>query len=147
MTRILVPALIAVCVFSLPLAAQQLKGRDGTRFNWSEKVAAGQWFRVYGNSGRITITEGTGDAVVLTAEKDLRRGRPEDIGYEIRKTSDGVTICAVIDDDDRCDDDGIRRNRRWNNNDSNGKRVNFTITVPKGVNVAAGSGNGDVAVA
>jgi len=146
MTRILVPALVAVCVFSLPLAAQQLQGRDGTRFTWSEKVAAGQWFRVYGNNGRITVTEGTGDAVELTAEKDLRRGSPEDIAYEIRKTSDGVTICAVIDDE-RCDDDGVRRRNRWNDNDSNGKRVNFTIRVPKGVNVAAGSGNGDVAVA
>lgn len=149
MTRILVPALVAACVFSLPLAAQQLQGREGTRFTWSERVAAGQWFRVYGNNGRISITEGTGDAVELTAEKDLRRGKPEDIAYEIRRTSDGVTICAVIDDDDRCEDDGMRHRERgrWNDNDSNGKRVNFTIRVPKGVHIAAGSGNGDVAVA
>jgi hypothetical protein len=146
MTRLLVPALVAACVFALPVAAQQLQGRDGTRFTWSERIPAGQWFRVYGNNGRISITEGTGDAVELVAEKALRRGRPEDIAYEIRRTSDGVTICAVIDDDERCDDDGVRHRGRWNN-ESNGKRVNFTIRVPKGVNISAGSGNGDVAVA
>ncbi|HUQ80965.1 MAG TPA: DUF4097 family beta strand repeat-containing protein [Gemmatimonadaceae bacterium] len=146
MTRRLAPALVAACVLSSPLAAQQLQGRDGTRFTWSERVAAGQWFRVYGNNGRISVTEGTGETVELVAEKDLRRGRPEDIGYEIRRTNDGVTVCAVIDDDERCEDDGVRHRGRWDD-ESNGKRVNFTIRVPKGVHVAAGSGNGDVSVA
>jgi DUF4097 and DUF4098 domain-containing protein YvlB len=146
MTRRLAPALVAACVLTSPLAAQQLQGREGTRFTWSERVAAGQWFRVYGNNGRISVTEGTGETVELIAEKDLRRGRPEDIGYEIRRTNDGVTICAVIDDDERCDDDGLRHRGRWDN-ESNGKRVNFTIRVPKGVHVAAGSGNGEVSVA
>lgn len=146
MIRRLAPALTAACVLVSPLAAQQVQGRDGTRFTWSERVPAGQWFRVYGNNGRISITEGTGENVELTAEKDLRRGRPEDIAFEVRRTNDGVTICALIDDESRCDDDGVRRRGRWND-DSNGKRVHFTIRVPKGVNIAAGSGNGDVAVA
>jgi hypothetical protein len=139
------PALLAACMLASPLAAQQLQGRDGTRFTWSERVAAGQWLRVYGNNGRITVTEATGDAAEVVGEKDLRRGRPEDIAFEVRRTSDGVTICAIIEDETECNDNGVRHRGRWND-ESNGRRVHFTIRVPKGVNLGVGSGNGDVAV-
>ena len=138
------PALVAACVIASPLAAQQLQGREGTRFSWSERIAAGQYLRVYGNNGRIQVTEATGDAAEVVGEKDLRRGRPEDIAFEVRKTSDGITICAIIADED-CDDDGVQHRGRWND-DYNGRRVNFTVRLPKGVNLAVGSGNGDVSV-
>lgn len=145
----LAPAILAACVLALPLAAQQLEGREGTTYTWSERLSPGQWLRVYGPNGRINVTEATGDAAEVVGEKDLRRGRAEDIAYEIRKTSDGYTICAIIDEDTRCEDDGFSRSRnrgrRWND-DRNGMRVNFTVKVPKGVNLAVGSGNGDVTV-
>ena len=144
MTLRFAPALVAACVLASPLAAQDLQGREGTRFPWSERVAAGQWLRVYGNNGRIQVTEATGDAAEVVGEKELRRGKPEDIAFEVRKTSDGVTICAIIADED-CDDDGVRHHGRWND-DYNGRRVNFTVRVPKGVKVGVGSGNGDVSV-
>ena len=142
------PALVAVCVLVSPIAAQQqLQGREGARFTWSERIPAGQWLRVYGNNGRIQVIEGTGDAAEVVADKDLRRGgRNEDIAFEVRRTSDGVTICAIIDERTECEDDGVRHRGRWND-DSNDRRVHFTVRVPKGVNVAAGSGNGDVSVA
>ena len=145
MTFRFAPALVAACVLATPLAAQQLQGRDGTRFTWSERVPAGQWLRVYGNNGRIQVTEATGDAAEVVGEKELRRGRPEDIAFDVRRTSEGVIICAIIADED-CDDDGVRHRGRWND-DYNGRRVNFTVRVPKGVHVAVGSGNGDVSVA
>jgi len=128
-----------------PLAAQQLQGREGTRFTWSERIPAGQWLRVYGNNGRITVTEATGDAAEVVGEKDLRRGKPEDIAFDVRRTSDGVTICAIIDEETDCDDRGVRHRGRWDD-ESNGRRVHFTVRVPKGVKLAVGSGNGDVAV-
>ena len=144
MTFRFAPALVAACVLVSPLAAQNLQGREGTRFTWSEKVAPGQWLRVYGNNGRIQVTEATGDAAEVVGEKELRRGKPEDIAFEVRKTSDGVTICAIIADEE-CEDEGVRHRGRWND-DYNGRRVNFTVRVPKGVKVGVGSGNGDVAV-
>lgn len=145
MIRHFAPALVAVCVLTSPLAAQQLQGREGTRFTWSERLAPGQWLRVYGNNGRIDVIEATGDAAEVIGEKDLRRGRPDDIAFEVRRVSDGVTICAILDDETRCEDDGVRHRGRWND-ESNGRRVNFSVRVPKGVKVAVGSGNGDVAV-
>ena len=147
MTTRFAPAILAACVLASPLAAQQqLQGREGPRFTWSERVAAGQWLRIYGPNGRINVTEATGDAAEVVGEKDVRGGRDEDIAFEIRRTSDGVTICAIIDDRTDCEDDGVRHRGRWNR-DSNDRRVNFTVRVPRGVHVAAGSGNGDVAVA
>ena len=145
MRRLIAPSLAAVCLFSSSAFAQ-LQGRDGTRFTWSERIAAGQWIRVYGNNGRIQVSESTGDAVEVVGEKDLRRGRPEDVAFEVRRVGDGVTICAIIADGDECNDEGVRHRGRWND-ESNGRRVHFTIRVPRGVNVAVGSGNGDVSVA
>jgi hypothetical protein len=151
MTSRLAPALVAACVlasaaaFASPLAAQQLQGREGTRFTWSERIAPGQWLRIYDSNGRIQVTEATGDVAEVVGEKDLRRGSPEDIGFDVRRTGDGVTICAIINEETRCDDDGVHQRGRWND-ESNGRRVHFTVRVPKGVHVAAGSGNGDVSV-
>jgi len=137
-------AATAACVLATPIAAQQLQGREGERFTWSERIPAGQWLRVYGNNGRIQVTEASGDAAEVVGEKELRRGRPEDIAFDVRRTNDGITICAIIADED-CDDDGVRHRGRWND-DYNGRRVNFTVRLPKGVKLAVGSGNGDVSV-
>jgi hypothetical protein len=145
MIRPSAPALLAACLLASPLAAQQLQGREGSRFTWSERVTAGQWLRVYGVNGRISVVEASGDAAEVIGDKELRRGRPEDIAFEVRRSSDGVTICAIISDDTDCSDEGVRHRGRWND-DSNGRRVNFTVRVPKGVKVAVGSGNGDVQV-
>lgn len=142
--RIAVP-LFLVSLIATPLAGQELQGREGSRFTWSERIPSGQWLRVYGINGRIEVTPATGDVAEVVGEKVLRRGRPEDIAFEIRRVSDGIVICAIIDDDVECDDDGIRsRGRR--RNDRNERRVNFTVRVPRGVKVAAQSGNGDVRV-
>lgn len=141
--RIAVPFCL-VNLVATPLAGQELQGREGSRFTWSERISSGQWLRVYGINGRIEVTQATGDAAEVIGEKVLRRGRPEDIAFEIRRVSDGIIICAIIDDDVDCNDDGIRsRGRR---NDRNERRVNFTVRVPHGVKVAAQSGNGDVRV-
>src|SRR5688500_5276954 len=141
--RIAVPFFL-VSLIATPLAGQELQGREGSRFTWSERIPSGQWLRVYGINGRIEVTPATGDAAEVIGEKVLRRGRPEDIAFEIRRVSDGIVICAIIDDDDECDDDGIRS--RGRGNDHNERRVNFTVRVPRGVKVAAQSGNGDVRV-
>ncbi len=142
--RIAVPFFL-VSLLAPPVAGQELQGREGSRFTWSERIPSGQWLRVYGINGRIEVTQATGDAAEVIGEKVLRRGRPEDIAFEIRRMSDGIIICAIIDDEVDCNDDGIRYRGR-SRNDRNDRRVNFTVRVPRGVKVAAQSGNGDVRV-
>lgn len=129
------------------LAAAQILGRDVEVFTRNEAVARGEWFRFYAPIGDITVTEGTGTQVEFRAEKILRSGRVTDIGFELRRTGEGVTICAVFEDDDECTDNGLRSDRRrnWSRN-FRPPSLNVTIRVPAGVRLAVNSGNGDVGV-
>jgi DUF4097 and DUF4098 domain-containing protein YvlB len=99
--------------------------------------------------GDIVVTEGSGTQVELRAEKILRNGRVTDIAFELRRTGDGVTICAIYDENDECSDSGVRSNRRGGWNWSRNNRppsLNVTIRVPAGVRLRVHSGNGDVGV-
>src|SRR5688500_4055870 len=129
------------------LASAQILGRDAEVFTRNEAVARGEWFRFYGPIGDVTVTEGTGTQVEFRAEKILRNGRVTDIGFELRRTGEGVTICALFDDGDECSDNGYRSDRRrnWGRN-FRPPSLNVTIRVPAGVRLAVHSGNGDIAV-
>lgn len=130
------------------LAAAQILGRDAEVFTRNEAVARGEWFRFYGPIGDVTVTEGSGNQVEFRAEKILRSGRVTDIAFELRRTGEGVTICAIFEDDDECTDTGLRsdrRNRNWSRN-FRPPSLNVTIRVPAGVRLAVHSGNGDLSV-
>src|SRR5687768_10978581 len=129
------------------LASAQILCRDAEVFTRNEAVARGEWFRFYGPIGDVTVTEGTGTQVEFRAEKILRNGRVTDIGFELRRTGEGVTICALFDDGDECSDNGYRSDRRrnWGRN-FRPPSLNVTIRVPAGVRLAVHSGNGDIAV-
>ena len=129
------------------LAAAQVLGRDAEVFTRTEQVARGEWFNFYSVIGDVTVTEGTGTTVEFRAEKILRSGRVTDIGFELRRTGSGVTICAIFDEGDECTDNGLRSDRRrnWSRN-FRPPSLNVTIRVPAGVRLRVHSGNGDVAV-
>jgi hypothetical protein len=129
------------------LAAGQILGRDAEVFTRTEAVARGEWFRFYGPIGDVTVTEGTGTQVEFRAQKILRSGRVTDIAFELRRSGEGVTICAIFEDDDECTDDGLRSDRRrnWSRN-FRPPTLTVTIKVPAGVRLAVQSGNGDVSV-
>ena len=128
------------------LAAAQILGRDSEVFTRTEAVARGEWFRYYGPIGDVTVTEGSGTQVEFRAEKILRSGRVTDIAFELRRTGEGVTICAIFEDDE-CTDRGLRTESRrgWSRN-FRPPSLNVTIRVPAGVRLAVHSGNGDVSV-
>jgi hypothetical protein len=131
-----------------PLSGQDIVGRADKTFTLSESVAAGGWVRVATFNGRIEITSGGSGPVEIRAVKDVRRGEIEDIGFVVRREKGGLTICAVWDDGDECNEDGgyhgINRGRDWSRNHQG--QVDFTIQIPAGTRVRAGSGNGDVRI-
>src|SRR3990170_8545397 len=96
------------------LGTAQVLGRDTEVFTRNEPVGRGEWFRFFAPIGDITVTEGTGTQIELRAEKVLRNGRVTDIAFQLRRTGEGVTICAIFEDDDECTDEGLRSDRRWN---------------------------------
>ena len=140
---------LSLLVLTPSLATAQLLGRNDEVFTRSESVGRGEWFRFYAPMGEIVVTESSGSQVEFRAEKVLRNGRATDIAFELRRSGDGVTICAMYNEDDECSDAGLRSNRRngWNwGRNNRPPSLEVTIRVPAGVRLAVHSGNGDVAV-
>lgn len=135
-------ALMTIAVLALgstSLAAQQTE-----RFDWSGTVARGRTLEIVGVNGDITVTRGSGTAVVR-ADKRGRRSNPADVRVEVVEHGDGVTICAVYPSDEpgrpnECRPGGKGRNSSKNND----VRVDFMVEVPAGVHVALRTVNGDV---
>lgn len=145
---------IAIAVASLAgvvvgqVQGQEVVGRSGTSFSITEKVAAGDWVRIASPNGTIRITQGGGSQVEFRAEKVIRRGEPDDVGFVVRRENGGLTICAVFEDADECDEDGDYHSRDrgrnwWRDHQA---RINLTVRIPDGVRLKVGSGNGDVSV-
>jgi hypothetical protein len=141
-TLLAVSALAALATLA---GAQSVVGRNDDVWTWSERVTRGDWFHFASQMGDVTVTEGPGDRVEVRAEKELRRGRADDIGFIVLRDRDGVTICAVYEDAD-CDQDGVHSHwsQGWRSRDRAGLKV--TIQLPRGVKLQASSGNGDVSV-
>jgi hypothetical protein len=139
---------LSLLAFAPSIAAAQILGRDSEVFTRNEPIGRGEWFRFYAPLGDVTVTEGTGSQVDFRAEKILRNGRVTDIGFVLRRTGQGVTICAIFEDEE-CTDEGLRNENRRRNNWGRNYRppsLRVTIRVPAGVRLSVHSGNGDVGV-
>lgn len=138
LSAVLVPVLVTVA------PAQGVVGRNDDVFTWAERVANGSWFRFHSPNGRVTVTQSTGNQVEVRAEKV--RGATDAIGFVVARDGSNITVCAVYSDDDRCNENGLRTNRRSWSNGRSSPRVDVTIGLPAGVRVRVGTGNGDVSV-
>ena len=153
-TTALLAALALAAASSTPAAAQD-RDRD-TRdsrdralgdpdFTWSGKIARGSWIRVHTSKGRVRVEPGTGESVEVTGRKRSRWGDSEEIAFEVVKDGDNVTICALYEDSSDCDREGIRTERGGWHRDHR-MDADFVVRLPRGVHVAAVSGNGEVDV-
>jgi DUF4097 and DUF4098 domain-containing protein YvlB len=141
-TRLLFAALLV----STSAGAQEIVGRRDRTFSITERLASGGGVNLHTTNGTLTVTEASGMTVDYRAEKI--RGDADDIGFVVLRGSNGITICAVYDDDDECTERGIERRRRssWRNMGDRAK-ANITVSVPRGTILRATSGNGEVSVA
>ena len=145
-----IPALLAGLTLASAgaLSAQSIVGRDETSFSITERLSSGGWVRIATPNGAIRIVEGRGSQVEVKAEKNVRKGSVEDVGFIVRRGSGNLTVCAVYDDEDECDEDGSyrgknRSSRWWREHQM---RIDFTVSVPASARVKAGSGNGEVLI-
>lgn len=143
------PVLAATLLFPTTLlGAQELVGRGDRVFNLSEAIASGGTLRVFTPNGKLTVLPSSNDRVVFKGEKDVRNADYEDIAFQVIRSSDGLTICALFTEDDECSDRGVRSSgnrsgRFWRNTRM---AVDVTVNVPRGIRVRAGTGNGEVSV-
>jgi putative adhesin len=119
-----------------------------SEFRWQGRLASGRTFEIKGVNGSIQVAPGSGDQVELVATRRGRRNDPEDVRIVAVEHAGGMTVCAVYPSSDggrpnECaPGDGGRMNVK--NNDVN---VDFTVKVPRGVEVVARTVNGAVEAA
>ena len=145
MNRTRVFAALAVLLAPLALGAQQQYGRDSDVWRWDGRVDAGRWMNVFNVNGSVDFAPSPDNMVHLIAEKRANGRDMDDIHYEVVQAGGNVTVCAIWNDNSRCEDGGVQSVHR-NGNNENHSNVKITVQVPRSVRVGAHSVNGAVSV-
>ena len=133
----------AVFIAAAPVAAQQ--SRDDV--HWDGVVSSGHTLYLRNLNGAVRVEPTSGRTLQIDAHKRWRRGNPEDVRVEIRKTDDGdVLACALWGERSSCDERGYHseRNRTFGNN--NDVAVEFIVRVPEGVKLDLSTVNGELTI-
>lgn len=142
MRTLLTGTAIVAILAATPLGAQATSA-DGNTFDWSGGIPAGGWLRVRNLNGSVEVLPADGDQASVHGVKQWHGDAdPARVRFLVEKQSDGVTICAVWHDDDTCEEQG----HHHDDNDHNNTSVRFTVRLPAGVKIAAGTVNGSVSV-
>lgn len=127
------------------LGAQQQYGRDSNVWRWDGRVDAGRWMSVFNINGSVDFAPSSDNQVHLVAEKRSNGREMDDIHYEVVQAGGNVTICAIWNNNSRCEDGGVEQMRN-NDHNQNHSSVKITVQVPRSVRVGAHSVNGAVSV-
>jgi hypothetical protein len=146
----LTAASAAILLSLLPAAAhaQASSSSNNSDFNWSGTIASGHWISIYNLNGPVKFERGTSDKVEVTATK---HGTDDDnyVRFESHKYGTGdqdVVICALWGENQSCDEDGTHGRSSNNYRRTRDVWVEFRVSVPANVRVAAHTVNGDVRV-
>jgi hypothetical protein len=147
MKRTLVMLGLAVLA-AVPVAEAQEVGRNLDTWTWDGRVESGKWFKLSSLNGPVSIEPSTDNSVHVRAEKIVKRGSVTDVAFQVVQSGGDVRICALWRRS-TCDEDGMHS--RGNNDDDDSNRrssveVRFTVKVPAGVRVSAGTVNGQMRV-
>jgi hypothetical protein len=145
MNRLRLLAVAATFLAAPVLGAQQQYGRDTDTWRWDGRVDAGHWMNVFNINGSVDFLPSTDNMVHVLAEKRSNGREMDDIHFEVVQEGGNVTICAIWDNNSRCEADGIETIHR-NRNNENHSSVRFTVRVPRALKVGAHSVNGGVSV-
>jgi hypothetical protein len=140
-----ISAIAAIAALATPLAAQQsASGSNDNTFDWSGAIPAGSWLRIANLNGSIEVEPASGNTAQVHGEKKWREGDPSRVRFVVAKDGDNVTVCALWNEDDSCDEDGYHSHGHHGDNDHNDVSVKFTVQLPKGVRVATNTVNGSL---
>jgi len=142
-TRLL--AGLALMIAAPAVGAQQQYGRDSDTWRWDGRVEAGRWMNVFNVNGTVDFAPSADNMVHLVAQKRSNGREMDDIHYEVVQAGGNVTICAIWNNNSRCEDGGTQSIRRNGHNETHSS-VKITVQVPRSVRVGANSVNGGVSV-
>jgi len=127
--------------------AQQEVGRDVSVWTWDGRVDAGNWFKLSNVNGPVTIDASRDNSVHVRAEKIPHRdGDIRDVRFVVLQNGGDVRICTLTYDEDRCDEDGVHSSGDHDGRRGRDVEVRYTVQVPRGVRLAAGTVNGSMKV-
>ena len=135
-------------IAAAPAARAQEVGRNLDTWTWDGRVDSGKWFRLSSVNGPVTVEPSSDNMVHVRAEKIVKDGDVTDVAFQVVQSGGNVRVCALWRRS-TCDEDGMHSNR----NDSDYERgrrhdveVRFTVKVPSGVRLSAGTVNGSMRV-
>lgn len=143
-----ISSLALLALVALPLGAQE-RQTDRGAFTWNGRVAPGAWVRVHNVNGGIKVERATGNQVEIVATKSWRRGDPSDVRIELKRigpNEEGVIVCAFWNENATCDERGYRSESSRGRSRNSDVSVEFTVKLPAGVKINAGTVNGGVTV-
>lgn len=124
--------------------ANPLEAQD---FEWRGALDEGDVVEIRGVNGGIRAMAADGNRVVVTAvKKEGRDGSADDVTVEVVEHAGGVTICAMYPDRRGKEPNRCAAGNSRISNHRNDTRVDFEVRVPRGVELRAGTVNGDVKV-
>jgi len=134
-------------VVALAIASVTVPSAPAQDFEWRGRLDRGEVVEVHGVNGRVEAVAGTGSQVIVTAEmREGNKGSMDDVRIDVVEHAGGVVICAMYPArpgrrENRCAPGDTRLG-----NYENDTRVDFRVEVPAGVDLVAGTVNGDVEV-
>ena len=139
----------ALIALALPAHAQREYDRNSSydsSFTSTHSIAAGGTIRVQNLNGSINVVASDNGATTVSAVKQWRRGDPSMVRILVEPGHNGVTVCALWDEEKSCDDHDRHTHHDDNGNRHNDVSVRFTVHVAKGVKVDLNTVNGSVDV-
>ena len=139
-------ALAAAVALATPAIAQNAQTQNGDTFDWSGSIPAGSWLTVRNLNGAVDVEAASGDQASVHGTKEYHGDADASrVHFVVMKDGSNVTICALWNEGDTCDEDGYHSHNDHGRTDH--VSVHFTVKLPKGVRMNAGTVNGDVSVA
>lgn len=133
---------LSIVAFMAPGAGAQSR-LEGAVEVFNGEVAPGAWFRIRDLNGAIEVHEATGRNVVVSATRRFTNRSNGEIKFDVKRDGSNVTVCAIWPSTYRCDANGYDSENR-SRNDSDVGRVDFVVSLPRGVKLVAATGNGTV---
>jgi hypothetical protein len=140
-------AAMALITFAAPAYAQRdydASTQYDSSFTTKQSIAPGGTIRVENLNGSIDVQASDNATTTVSAVKRWRRGAPARVRILVEPGKNGVTVCALWQDEQSCGD-----HARHNDNGSdrhNDVSVQFTVHVAKDVKVDLNTVNGSVDV-
>lgn len=149
MRQVLVGMMVLLAMMAPAHGQAQEVGRNQAVWAWNGRVESGRWFRLSSVNGPVTVEASPDNMVHVRAEKVVRRGSVSDVAFQVVQSGGDVRVCALWRRA-YCDENGTHSRRNDGDDDDRNDRrdvqVRFTVRVPSGVRVSAGTVNGDMRV-